>query len=28
MRRLGIREALSFDRHFDQMGIMRLPVLN
>ena len=25
MHKLGITEALSFDRHFDQMGITRLP---
>ena len=28
MRRFGIGEALSFDRHFEQMGIIRLPVSN
>ncbi len=25
MRKLGITEVLSFDHHFDQMGIARLP---
>lgn len=25
MRKLGVNEALSFDRHFAQMGIIRLP---
>jgi predicted nucleic acid-binding protein len=25
MRKLGITEVLSFDRHFDQMGTIRLP---
>ena len=25
MRKLGITEVLSFDRHFDQMGTVRLP---
>ncbi len=27
MQRLGIAEAVSFDHHFDQMGIVRLPAV-
>lgn len=28
MRRMGISEALSFDHHFDQMGVTRLPAVS